>query len=118
MRVVVASQDRPTRLAIAMLIEAQSDLDLTGDVADLTDLLANIKSTQPELVVLDWDVLGQRFETLQTLLELFDSPPMIVALSVHEASRSAAIDSGVAGFAYKGAAPSELLRTIRECQRK
>ncbi|TWT81403.1 Oxygen regulatory protein NreC [Planctomycetes bacterium CA13] len=117
MRVVVASQHRPTRSAIAVLIEAQSDLELTGDVADFTDLLANIKSKRPELVVLDWDVLGKRIDTLQALLELFDEPPLIIALSVHEEARSAAFDSGVAGFAFKGDPPSQLLKVIREFQR-
>ncbi len=77
----------------------------------------SIKTKQPDLVVLDWDDLRSRIETLQQLLELFDEPPMIIALSVHEGARAAAFDSGVAGFAFKGAPPSELLKTIRASHR-
>ena len=117
MRIVVASEEESTRSAIGMLIAAQPDLKLVGDVGDVADLLLVIKTKQPHLVVLDWDDLAGRIETLQQLLELFDDPPLIVALSVHEEARAAVFDSGVAGFAFKGAPPSELLKTIRASHR-
>jgi DNA-binding NarL/FixJ family response regulator len=113
MRIVVASEERSTRSAIGMLIGAQSDMELAGDVADIADLLANIKAEQPELIVLDWDMLGPRIETLLNLLELFDDPPGIVALSVHEESREAALAAGVAAFASKADSPERLLEAIR-----
>jgi two-component system response regulator DesR len=118
MRIVIASEESSTRAAIGMLIAAQPDFELAGEVADITDLLFSVKTQRPDLVVLDWDVLGKRIETLQALLELFDEPPLIVALSVHEKARNAALDSGVAGFAYKGAPPSQLLKTIRQAQQR
>ncbi len=97
-----------------MLIDAQSDLELVGQAADIADLLLRVKQERPDLVVLDWEVLGKRIETLQELLELFEQPPMIIALSVHEQARDTAFGSGVAGFAYKGDPPELLLSTIRE----
>jgi DNA-binding NarL/FixJ family response regulator len=117
MRIVVASEDRSTSSAIGMLIDAQPDLELAGDVSDIADLLVKIKAQRPELVVLDWEMLGQRIKTLVDLLELFEKPPAIVALSVHEAAREAALASGVIGFAYKGDPPSRLLDAIRELRR-
>ena len=117
MRIVIASEESSTRAAIGMLIAAQPDFELSGEVADIADLLLSVKRERPDLVVLDWDVLGKRIDTLQALLELFDEPPLIVALSVHEGARTAALDSGVAGFAFKGDPPSQLLKTIRESQR-
>ena len=117
MRIVIASEERSTRAAIGMLIAAQPDFELAGEVADIADLLLIVKRERPDLVVFDWDVLGKRIDTLQALLELFDQPPLIIALSVHEDSRSAAFGSGAAGFAFKGDPPSQLLKTIRESQR-
>ncbi len=117
MRIVIASEESSTRAAIGMLIAAQPDLEIVGEVADIADLVVSVKSEQPDLVVLDWEVLGKRIDTLQSLLELFAEPPLIVALSVHEGARTAALDSGVAGFAFKGDPPSQLLKTIRESQR-
>ncbi len=116
MRIAIASEERSTRAAIGMLVAAQPDLELAGEFADIADLLVGIKTKQPDLVVLDWDVLGKRIETLQTLLKLFVEPPLIIALSVHEEARTAALDSGVASFVFKGDPPSQLLKTIRESQ--
>ena len=116
MRIVIASEESSTRAAIGMLIAAQPDFELVGEVADIADLLLTVKSKAPDLVVLDWDVPGTRIDTLQSLLELFDEPPLIVALSVHEKARTAALDYGVAGFAFKGDPPSQLLKAIRESQ--
>jgi DNA-binding NarL/FixJ family response regulator len=117
MRIVVASEDRSASAAIGMLIDAQPDLEFAGDVADIAELLGKIKAQRLELVVLDWEMLGQRIETLVDLLELFEHPPALVALSVHEDLREAALASGVVGFAFKGDPPSRLLETIRELRR-
>jgi DNA-binding NarL/FixJ family response regulator len=80
------------------------------------ELLSEIKANDPDLVILDWDVLGQRIDKLLDLLELFDKPPMIIGLSVHDENRKAAMDVGVAGFAYKGEPPERLLAVIRDVQ--
>ena len=117
MRIVVASEDRSAGAAIGMLIDAQSDLELAGDVSEIGELLVKIKAQRPDLVVLDWEMLGQRIDTLVDRLELFDEPPMIVALSVHEDLRDTALASGVVGFAFKGDPPTRLLETIRELRR-
>ena len=117
MRIVVASDDISTRSAVSMLIDAQPDLELVADVADITELLHRIKLDQPDLVVLDWDDLGRRVDSLQDLLPLFVAPPTIIAFSVHEEARRVALDAGFAGFASKSDPPSELLATIRQSLR-
>ena len=114
MRIVVASEDRSASAAIGMLVDAQPDLKLVGNVSDIADLLVKVKVERPQLVVLDWEMLGQRIKTLVDLLELFDEPPSIVALSVHEELRDLALASGAVGFAFKGDPPSRLLDSIRK----
>ena len=116
MHIIVASDNKSTRDAIAMLIRAQPDLDLAGEAGDIADLLAKIKATESPLVILDWDVLGQRIDTLMDLLQLFDQPPAIVALSVREAARQDALSAGISRFAHKGEPPERLLATIREAK--
>ena len=117
MQIIVASDNKSTRDAIAMLIRVQPDLVLAGEVGDIADLLAKIKAAESPLVVLDWDALGQRIDTLMDLLQLFDQPPAIVALSVREAARKDVLSAGIANFAHKGEPPDRLLATIREAKR-
>ena len=117
MRIIVADQEPSTRSALRMLLAAQADMDLVGEAADLVELLSEIKANDPDLVILDWDVLGQRIDRLLDLLELFHRPPTIIALGVHAEDRKVALDIGVAGFAYKGEPPQRLLAVIRQVQK-
>jgi len=117
MQIIVASDNKSTRDAIAMLVRVQPDLELAGEVDDIADLLAKIKATESPLVVLDWDALGQRIDTLMDLLQPFEERPVIVALSVREDARADAVAAGILLFAHKGEPPDRLLATIRESKR-
>ena len=113
MRVVIASEDRSTRKAIEILLNTQPDIESVETVADITDLLVSIKNSEPNLVVFDWDELGNNIGSLLELLELFERPPAIVALSVKAEVQRMAMESGITSFAYKGDPPDRLLETIR-----
>ena len=60
LRILVADRQRSTRSALGMLLAAQPDLEPAGSAADIVELLSQIKANEPDLVVLDWDVLGRR----------------------------------------------------------
>lgn len=113
MRIVIADQMRASREALELLIQTQPDMEVAGTVSDLFELLSVIKAVHPDLVILDWDLLGQRFETLADLLGLFTEPPRIIALSVRDESRKTALEQGITGFACKADAPGVLLELIR-----
>ena len=90
LRILVADRQRSTRSALGMLLAAQPDLELAGEAADLVELLGQVKAHDPDLVVLDWEMLEQRIELLLDLLGLFERPPAIVALSVRAENETAA----------------------------
>jgi DNA-binding NarL/FixJ family response regulator len=116
MQIIVASDNKSTCDAIAMLVRVQPDLELAGKVDDIAELLAKIKATQAPLVVFDWDALGERIDTLMDLLQLFEEPPVIVALGVREGARADAAAAGIPRFVHKGEPPDQLLATIREAK--
>lgn len=116
MKVVVANASRNATAAIGMLVAAQQDLNLVGEAADLTELLVLVKANRPDVIVLDWDAFGSRIGELQQLLELFDTVPSLVALSVNDDLQHEARDTGVTRFAHKGSAPSMLLEAIRQTE--
>lgn len=113
-RIIVADRQRSARSAVGMMLAAQPDLEMVGEAADLVDLLAEIRAKHPDVVVVDWDVVGPRIEVLMELMELFDEPPAIVGLSVREENKKVAQDAGLAGFTCKGEPPDQLLKVIRE----
>ena len=114
LRILVADRHPSTRSALRMLLRQQPDLDLAGEAADMAEVLGQIKVHNPDIVILHWEIVGQRLEMLLDLLELFEHPPAIVGLSVHEEDESTAKAAGLAGFTYKGAPPARLLEVIDE----
>ena len=114
MRIVIADQEPSARFALGMLIRSQPDMEVVGEASDLLELLCQIKANAPDLVILDWDVLGQRIDSLLNLLSLFDSPPGIVGLSTRAENRQAVVEAGVSAFAFKEEPPERLLAAIRE----
>ena len=109
-RIIVADRQRSARSAVGMMLAAQPDLEMVGEAADLVDLLAEIRAKHPDVVVVDWDVVGPRIEVLMELMELFDEPPAIVGLSVREEHEEVARGAGLAGFTCKGEPPDRLLK--------
>lgn len=117
MRVVVASEEESFRSSVALLIEVQSDLELVADATNFADLLTKTKSSHPELIVLDWDALGDKIELLFTLFDFIaEEPPAIIALSVNEDAKEEILASGISGFVYKGNPPAGLLEAIRQAE--
>ena len=117
MQIIVASDNKSTRDAIAMLVRVQPDLELAGEVDDIADPLATTKATQSPVVVLDWDALGEPTETLMDSLQLFEEPRTIVALSVREDARADAVSAGIPSLAHKGEPPDRLSAAICESTR-
>jgi DNA-binding NarL/FixJ family response regulator len=116
MKVIVATASRNATQAIGLLIAAQGDLEMVGEALDLTEMLVLVKATQSDVILLDWDSFGRRIDELQQLLELFDRPPRIVAMSVNDELRSVALNSGVTRFAHLGSPPDHLLQEIRRIE--
>ncbi len=119
MRIVLASDEKSLRSSLSMLIDAQADLELVGDVGDVVQLVAKSKLRHPELIVLDWDALGNQIEMLFKLFAAADEvAPDVIALSVHEEARSEILASGVSEFVDKGEPPMGLLEAIRRFDAK
>ena len=86
-----------------MLIRPQPDLELVGEAGGIADLLAKIKATESPLVILEWDVLGQRIDTLMDLLRSADE---IDAFRVGDSTASWAIKADVTNHRVFTACPN------------
>ncbi len=71
-----------------MLIDAQSDLELVGTAQDILDVLDEAKSNCPDLVIVDWEMLGRQLDALPDFIELLDGPLRIVVMSVNEGAQA------------------------------
>ena len=114
-RVVLVDDQALFRAGIRMLIDSQADLDVVGEAADGREALGIIRSTKPDVVLMDirmpvMDGLAATAELLQDA-----APPRVVMLTTFDLDEAAAraIRQGASGFLLKDADPEFLLAAIR-----
>ncbi len=118
-RVVLVDDQSLFRAGIRMLVDSQPDLEVVGEASDGREALGVIRSTRPDVVLMDirMPVMDGLAATAQLLVDpVFDgSPPRIVMLTTFDLDEAAAraIRQGASGFLLKDADPEFLLAAIR-----
>ena len=112
MRILLAEHHNQVRRALRTLLEEKTDHLLVGDVSDCAELFEQTTLTQPDLVLLDWELPGHNANNIITDLHALDSPPRVVVLSTHIESREDLLSAGADAFVSKGDPPEKLLEAL------
>jgi DNA-binding NarL/FixJ family response regulator len=93
---------------------------VVGEAAEAEDLLAQLKATRPDLMLLDWELPGLALansvgseKRLLSVLHVFYPNLRVIALSGRPEAHQAALAAGVDAFVSKGDPPERLLTTLR-----
>jgi DNA-binding NarL/FixJ family response regulator len=128
MRVFLADKQTKVRSALRLLLEQEPWLSVVGEAAEAEDLLAQVQKTQPDVVMLDWELPGFRVtdpstpltgsgtcsgQRLLFALHSLGCHSKIIALSGHLEAREEALAAGADAFVSKGDPPERLLTTLR-----
>jgi DNA-binding response OmpR family regulator len=111
-RILIADPDPATRKALALLLKRKWGAYDVKEVPDVETLIRTLADSSPDLLLLDWRLSGSPApETCQLLRKAYPHLS-IVLLSVNTDDAQAAREAG-AEFIHKGAAPDELLTTLK-----
>ena len=111
MRILLADHRSRVRFAMRALLEQRPGWDIVGEAADAKSLIAQVGSSCPDVVLLDWKLRGLMADSLLTLRQA--CPGMhVIALSGRPEEREAALEAGVDAFVSKVDSPERLLATI------
>ena len=121
MRILLADDQTKVRSALRLLLEQEPGLSVVGEAAEAEGLLTQVQRTQPDLVLLDWELPGfQATDSLacpgQCLLSALHSLGChlkVIALSGHVEAREEALAAGADAFVSKGDPPERLLTALR-----
>jgi DNA-binding NarL/FixJ family response regulator len=118
MRILIADGQSKVRFALRVLLERQPGLKVVGEAAHAQDLLAQAEATQPELVLLGWELSG--LAQAGSLSDLRQACPNlhVIALSGRPEARQVALDAGADAFVSKIDPPERLLAAIGACERE
>ena len=112
MRILLADEQTRVRLALQILLSQEPGLTVVGEAAEATDLLAQIRVTRPDLVLLDWGLPG--LATIGSLSALHTTCPnlSVIVLSGRPEARQMALAAGADEFISKIDPPEKLLAAI------
>ncbi|MFJ9553392.1 response regulator [Nocardiopsis sp. NPDC101807] len=108
------------RAGLAALIDAEPDMEVTGQAADGSEVPDLVRRTRPDLVLMD--VRMPRLDGIQatrTLHATLTDPPRVIVLTTFDNDDHVwgALRAGAAGFLLKRTPPEDILAALRIAHR-
>lgn len=114
--ILIADDHGIVREGLRRLLESQEDFEVVDEASDGQEVLANVKTHRPDVVVLD--ITMPRLGGLETLERLRSQHPnvKVILLSVHGDPPfiQSAISLGADGYILKDGRADEIVTAVRE----
>lgn len=114
-RVLLADDHAVLRAGLAMLLNAQSDMEVAGEAGNGAEAVRSVQTTAPDLVVMDLS-MGEH-SGLEAISKVRSSGvgTKVLVLSMHTDASYVrmALAAGASGYVAKSVADTELLTAIR-----
>lgn len=113
-KIVLVDDHAVIRAGLRLLIQARSDMEVVGEAANAGDAIAVTTSTQPDVIVLDLNLVGESgLDCLPRLLAAAPRARVLVLTGVndYEKHRQAA-RLGARGLVHKAKAAEVILKAI------
>jgi CBS domain-containing protein len=114
MRILLADDQPQVRSALRLLLEYDLKVQIVGEVVYAEDLLARVETTQPEVLLLDWELPGLLGEEMLPRLQQNHPDLAVIALSGRPEAEPIALALGADGFISKGHPAEHLLKILRD----
>ena len=116
MRILLADDEPNVRFALRVLLEQRAGYQVVGEVDDMGDLVAGIRTVCPDVVLLDWGFRDSEMDALLPVLRQHCPDLTVIVLSGRPEARQAALAAGADAFVSKTDQPEQLLKVIQSWQ--
>ena len=113
MKVLIADNVDAVRYGLAAFLDEQMQVEVAGEAASFEELVKLLLSGCPDMLLMSWELPGQRGETLLISVRLICPETYIVVLSSQVEAASRALELGADYFISKAEPPERLLELIR-----
>jgi DNA-binding NarL/FixJ family response regulator len=112
-RVLLAAPQPDVRAALRLLLR-DLDMEVVGEAADWPTTLALAPATQPDMLLVDWELIPiDSGNTLAQLRVVCPAAVVIVLISQLDARQQAALSVGADVFISKGEMPDRVAERLR-----
>jgi DNA-binding NarL/FixJ family response regulator len=113
-RIFIASADKTFRLALMMLLESEPGMVVNGMSDRSEGLSILIGASQPEVLLLDYELARGGTNDLLGDLQRQECPIKVIILAIDPLMEESALAAGADVFIRKNAPPDELLPILRK----
>ena len=123
MRILLADDQAKVRSALRLCLEQEPGMSVMGEATDADELLAQVRTACPDIVLLDWELPGLQAanpstgsgQGLLSALRTLCPCLKVIALSGRPETRQVALPAGADAFVSKGDPPEQLLAAVNGC---
>ena len=112
MRILLADAQPHIRSALQFLLKYEQDVFVVGEASDAKSLLAQIDATQPDAILLDWELPGLGAMGSLDALRVDYPHLLVIVLSGRPESHQEILAAGADALVYKVDPPERLLDTL------
>ena len=105
LKIFLADANRDSRLGMQMLLDHQPGMRIIGVSVGSEGLVVQAGAAQPDVVLLDWQIIASSPAEYIKNLHLIESQPLIIVLCVKPEIRLEAEDAGADVFVSKDTPP-------------
>jgi DNA-binding NarL/FixJ family response regulator len=115
-KILIADQDVSFRNALALLISHRLKIQDIDQAGDIDTLICTISTIPPEILLLDWRLIGApALETCRLLRKAY--PELKIVLMSMDPDNIEAAHSVDATFIHKAAKPEDVIATLEKALR-
>jgi DNA-binding NarL/FixJ family response regulator len=117
LKIFLADANRDSRLGMQMLLDHQTGMRIVGVSVGSEGLVVQAGAAQPDVVLLDWQIIASAPAEYIKNLHLIESQPQIIVLCIRPEIRREAEDAGADVFISKDTPPDELLLVLQNIEK-
>ena len=117
LRIFLADSDRDERLALQFLLDHEPGLEVVGIAIRSEGLAAQVRASQPDVLLLDWNLATQPAADCLSGLHSIDPTLKVVVFHIHPEVKHEAENAGADVFMSKDVPPDELLEILRQMRK-
>lgn len=117
MRIFIADRQPRVRYGLRVLLEQQPGWKVSGEAANVQELLESIQDDCPDLILLDWELPGTTAPDLLLKLRTYCPNLFVVSMSAHPSAQQLAKQAGADDFASKIEPAEKLIGMIHKFTR-
>jgi DNA-binding NarL/FixJ family response regulator len=113
-RIFLACSDERLRIAMLLLLDQEPGMVVVGITDRLSGLLTQLEATQPDVLLLSWEIPFQTIADLLVNIRKLGRSLKIIFLSGRPGEEEKIIEAGADYFISKDAPPDKLLPILKQ----